>query len=125
MPSGLLRLSNALVILISLRRSYLNIELIEIFSFASRLHREHLSERFYSLSFNLGSRVLICHHLLVFFDQVEEGIILEDDHPDFFLYCTFCSVIAMILVSGNNFQDGQWRGDGSCNHCWGWASFLF
>jgi len=31
-------------------------------------------------------------------------------------------------ISGNNFQDGQWRGDGSYyfsryNHCWGWASW--
>jgi hypothetical protein len=31
-------------------------------------------------------------------------------------------------ISGNNFQNGQWRGDGSYyfsryNHCWGWASW--
>ena len=71
-----------------------------------------------------------------FFDHVEEGIILEDDcvpHPDFF---SFSSTLLqryrydtrIWCISGNNFQDGLWRGDGSYyfsryNHCWGWASW--
>jgi hypothetical protein len=71
-----------------------------------------------------------------FFDQVEEGIILEDDcvpHCDFFPYCTtllerYRHDTRVWCISGNNFQNGQWRGDGSYyfsryNHCWGWASW--
>jgi hypothetical protein len=71
-----------------------------------------------------------------FFDQVEEGIILEDDcvpHPDFFPYCTsllerYRNDARVWCISGNNFQNGQWRGNGSYyfsryNHCWGWASW--
>jgi hypothetical protein len=67
---------------------------------------------------------------------VEEGIILEDDcvpHPDFFHYCTtllerYRPDTRVWCISGNNFQNGQWRGDGSYyfsryNHCWGWASW--
>jgi len=32
------------------------------------------------------------------------------------------------VITGNNFQNGQWRGDGSYyfskyNHCWGWATW--
>ena len=71
-----------------------------------------------------------------FFEQVEEGIILEDDcvpHPDFFPYCTtllerYRHDTRVWCISGNNFQNGQWRGDGSYyfsryNHCWCWASW--
>ena len=92
-------------------------------------------ERFYS-DRNLGCRLGVSRAITWFFDQVEEGIILEDDcvpHPDFFLYCTtllerYRHDSRVWCVSGNNFQDGQWRGDGSYylsryNHCWGWASW--
>ncbi len=71
-----------------------------------------------------------------FFEHVTEGIILEDDcvpHPDFFPYCTtllerYRNDTRVWCISGNNFQRGQWRGDGSYyfsryNHCWGWASW--
>jgi hypothetical protein len=71
-----------------------------------------------------------------FFEHVEEGIILEDDcipHPDFFTYCAtllerYRGDKRVWCISGNNFQNGQWHGDGSYyfsryNHCWGWASW--
>ncbi len=71
-----------------------------------------------------------------FFSHVPEGIILEDDcvpHPDFFLFCTellerYRNDWRIWCISGNNFQDGQNRGDGSyyCSryaNCWGWASW--
>jgi hypothetical protein len=92
-------------------------------------------ERLYS-DVNQGCRVGVSRAISWFFDQVEEGIILEDDcvpHPDFFSYCStlldrYRDDTRVWCISGNNFQDGHWRGDGSYyfsryNHCWGWASW--
>ena len=92
-------------------------------------------ERLYS-DVNLGCRLGVSRAITWFFEQVEEGIILEDDcvpHPDFFPYCTtllerYRHDTRVWCISGNNFQSGQWRGDGSYyfsryNHCWGWASW--
>jgi hypothetical protein len=92
-------------------------------------------ERLYS-DVNQGCRVGVSRAISWFFDQVEEGIILEDDcvpHPDFFNYCTslldrYRDDTRVWCISGNNFQDGRWRGDGSYyfsrySHCWGWASW--
>lgn len=85
---------------------------------------------------NQGCRLGVSRAITWFFEQVEEGIILEDDcvpHPDFFPYCAelldrYRHDERVWCISGNNFQDGQWRGDGSYyfsryNHCWGWASW--
>jgi len=71
-----------------------------------------------------------------FFSQVPMGIIFEDDcipDPTFF---TFCAELLMkyqdderiMHISGNNFQNGQVRGDGSYyfshySHSWGWATW--
>ena len=92
-------------------------------------------ERFYS-DINQGCRLGVSRAITWFFEQVEEGIILEDDcvpHPDFFPYCQillerYRTDTRVWCISGNNFQNGQWRGDGSYyfsryNHCWGWASW--
>ena len=92
-------------------------------------------ERLYS-DVNQGCRLGVSRAISWFFEQVEEGIILEDDcvpHPDFFPYCNtllerYRHDTRMWCISGNNFQHGQWRGDGSYyfsryNHCWGWASW--
>lgn len=83
-----------------------------------------------------GCRLGVSRAITWFFERVEEGIILEDDcvpHPDFFTYCA--SLLARYrnddrvwCISGDNFQDGHWRGDGSYYfsrypHCWGWASW--
>jgi len=92
-------------------------------------------ERLYSPT-NQGCRLGVSRAISWFFEQVEEGIILEDDcvpHPDFFTYCAtllarYRHDTRVWCVSGNNFQNGQWRGSGSYyfsryNHCWGWASW--
>jgi hypothetical protein len=85
---------------------------------------------------NLGCRQRVSSGLDWAFEQVEEAIILEDDclpHPDFFHYCQellayYQEDERVWCISGNNFQDRQWRGDGSYyfsnyNHCWGWATW--
>jgi hypothetical protein len=92
-------------------------------------------ERLYS-DVNQGCRLGVSRAITWFFEQVSEGIILEDDcvpHPDFFPYCT--TLLARYrhdsrvwCISGSNFQNGHWRGDSSYyfsryNHCWGWASW--
>lgn len=92
-------------------------------------------DRLYS-DVNQGCRLGVSRAITWFFKQVEEGIILEDDcvpHPDFFLYCSellerYRNDTRVWCISGDNFQNGQWRGDGSYyfsryNHCWGWASW--
>jgi len=92
-------------------------------------------KRLYS-AVNQGCRYGVSRAISWFFEHVEEGIILEDDcvpHPDFFPYCTtllerYRHDTRVWCISGNNFQNGQWRGDGSYyfsryNHCWGWASW--
>jgi hypothetical protein len=85
---------------------------------------------------NLGCKMGVATGIDWFFEHEPEGIILEDDcvpHPDFFYYCTnllerYRDDMRVWCISGNNFQYGQWRGDGSYyfsryNHCWGWASW--
>jgi len=71
-----------------------------------------------------------------FFENVEEGIILEDDcipDPTFFSFCEellehYRSNKRVMHISGNNFQNGQTYGDGSYyfslySHSWGWATW--
>ncbi|MEP0870509.1 glycosyltransferase family 2 protein [Trichocoleus desertorum AS-A10] len=85
---------------------------------------------------NLGCCRRVASGLTWAFEQVEEAIILEDDclpHPDFFGFCQtllnyYRDDDRVWVISGNNFQNGQWRGDGSYyfskyNHCWGWATW--
>ena len=92
-------------------------------------------ERFYS-DVNQGCRLGVSRAITWFFQYVDEGIILEDDcvpHPSFFSYCTtmlerYRYDNRIWCISGSNFQNGLWRGDGSYyfsryNHCWGWASW--
>jgi len=85
---------------------------------------------------NLGCRDRVSSGITWAFEQVEEAIILEDDclpHPSFFGYCSnlldyYRPDERVMVISGDNFQDGHWRGDGSYyfsryNHCWGWATW--
>ncbi len=85
---------------------------------------------------NLGCGRAVSEAITWFFEHEEEGIILEDDclpHPDFFLFCQtllerYRHNERVWVITGNNFQRGQWRGEGSYyfsrfNHCWGWASW--
>jgi hypothetical protein len=85
---------------------------------------------------NLGCKYAVSGGISWFFENEEMGIILEDDcmpHPDFF---TFCESLLdryqydehVWVITGNNFQNGKWRGNSSYyfskyNHCWGWASW--
>lgn len=85
---------------------------------------------------NLGCGNAVSSAISWFFENVEEGIILEDDtlpDPSFF---TFCKILLekyrdnakIKMISGNNFQYGKWRGDGSYyfsaySHIWGWATW--
>lgn len=85
---------------------------------------------------NLGCGVAPAEAITWFFENVEEGIILEDDClPDPFFF-DFCSMLLeyyrkderIMHISGNNFQNGNVRGDASYyfsayNHNWGWATW--
>lgn len=85
---------------------------------------------------NLGCGHAVSGAINWFFQNVEEGIILEDDtlpDPSFFEFCKtllekYRHDDEIKLISGNNFQNGNWRGDGSYyfsayTHNWGWASW--
>lgn len=85
---------------------------------------------------NLGCKMAVSGAISWFFEQEEMGIILEDDclpTPDFFKFCEillkrFQGRQDIFTITGDNFQRGNWRGDGSYyfskyNHCWGWASW--
>ncbi len=85
---------------------------------------------------NLGCGKAISSAITWFFQQVEQGIILEDDcvpHPDFFHYCEemlnhYRDNETIKIISGDNFQDGQQRGSASYYfsaypNIWGWATW--
>ena len=85
---------------------------------------------------NLGCGHAVSGAITWFFDNVEEGIILEDDtlpDPSFFNFCKillekYRSDDKIKMIGGNNFQHGKWRGDGSYyfsaySHIWGWAAW--
>ncbi|MDB5120199.1 MAG: protein containing nucleotide-diphospho-sugar transferase domain [Sphingobacteriales bacterium] len=85
---------------------------------------------------NLGCGRAVSEAITWFFKNVEEGIILEDDCLPNESFFTFCSELLahyrdnnkIMHISGNNFQDGIWRGDGSYYysqfpHIWGWATW--
>lgn len=72
-----------------------------------------------------------------FFENVEQGVVLEDDcvpYYDFFPYCEelltrYKDDNRIGFIGGCNYQDGQKRGDGSYyfsmghHGTWGWASW--
>ena len=85
---------------------------------------------------NLGCGKAVSEAITWFFDQVEEGIILEDDClPDnsFFIFCTllldqYRNDNRVMHIGGSNFQFGIKRGDGDyyfsiISHVWGWATW--
>ncbi len=85
---------------------------------------------------NLGCRNNMAQTISWFFDQVEEGIILEEDclpDPNFFRYCEelleyYRNDQRIMHIGGVNFQFGIPRGKGSyyysqVPHIWGWASW--
>jgi hypothetical protein len=85
---------------------------------------------------NLGCGLAVSGAISWFFEHVEEGIILEDDTLPDLSFFSFCKELLakyrfhdrIKMISGNNFQKGKWRGDGSYyfsaySHIWGWATW--
>lgn len=86
---------------------------------------------------NLGCKRSVSEAINWFFENEEEGIILEDDilpHPDFFKYCEellerYRDTDSIGVISGHNHvYDSQiFNGDSygfvAVSHCWGWASW--
>lgn len=85
---------------------------------------------------NLGCKHAVAGAIRWFFEQVPEGIILEDDclpEPDFFRFCTEMlhrhrDDRQVAMIGGVNFQQGRQRGAASYyfskyTHIWGWASW--
>ena len=85
---------------------------------------------------NLGLKKNVSSGLDWVFSQVERAIVLEDDcvaHPDFFRFCDellecYAEDERVSVITGNNFQNGQRRGQASYyfskyNHCWCWATW--
>jgi hypothetical protein len=84
---------------------------------------------------NLGCKEAVSSAITWFFEQVEDGIILEDDClPDHSFFC-FCEELLeryredprIMMISGDNFQQEK-RGGGSYwfsrfVHIWGWATW--
>ena len=85
---------------------------------------------------NLGCKMAISSACDWFFENEEEGIILEDDclpDPSFFTFCEqmleyYKNEDNVMHIGGVNFQFGRKRGQGSYyfsrnSHVWGWASW--
>jgi len=85
---------------------------------------------------NVGCKAAVSSAVTWFFDNVEEGIILEDDtlpSPSFFPFCAellerYRHTQEILHISGDNFQMGRMRGFNSYyfsiyNHNWGWATW--
>jgi hypothetical protein len=85
---------------------------------------------------NLGCRKAVSSAISWFFENVEEGIILEDDCLPSLSFFNFCEILLekyrddprIMHISGSNFQKGTKRGDASyyfskLNHIWGWATW--
>ncbi len=85
---------------------------------------------------NLGCKIAVSNAITWFFENVKEGIILEDDclpTPTFFRFCQellYCyrHDQRIGMISGDNFQSGNYRNDDSYYfskyvHIWGWASW--
>jgi hypothetical protein len=87
---------------------------------------------------NLGCKYAVSGGITWFFEHEEQGIILEDDClpvQSFFWFCEsllerYASDERVAMVTGDNFQKGQYRGEAGAsyyfskyNHIWGWASW--
>ena len=85
---------------------------------------------------NLVCRRSVSSAITWFFENVEEGIILEDDCLPNYSFFSFCENLldryrdhqSIMMISGDNFQDGKKRGSASYyfsryTHIWGWATW--
>jgi len=87
-------------------------------------------------SANLGCRAAVSSAISWFFEEVEEGIVLEDDcvpHASFFPFAgellqRYRHDERVMMISGDNFQFGRQRTPYSYyfsrySHIWGWATW--
>ncbi|MEI7473452.1 MAG: nucleotide-diphospho-sugar transferase [bacterium] len=85
---------------------------------------------------NVGPRIAVSSAINWFFDNVEEGIVLEHDclpNASFFIFCRemlnhYRNDTRIMHISGNNFKNGKIYGDGSyyfsrIAHIWGFATW--
>lgn len=85
---------------------------------------------------NLGCGIAPYKAITWFFENVEAGIILEDDCVPSSSFFNFCDELLeyykdnsrIMQISGTNFQNGVVRGEGSYyfskySQCWGWATW--
>ena len=87
---------------------------------------------------NLGCKLAVSEAITWFFENVEEGIILEDDclpDPSFFKFCeemldTYKNDENIMHITGDNYQGGVHRGEQNSSyyfsiypHIWGWATW--
>ncbi|MEA2631935.1 MAG: hypothetical protein QOE66_2154 [Chloroflexota bacterium] len=85
---------------------------------------------------NLGCKRAVSSAIDWFFEQVPQGLILEDDcvpDPTFFVYATellarYRDDPRVVMVSGDNFISATWRPAASyyfsaLTHIWGWGSW--
>ena len=85
---------------------------------------------------NLGCGLAVSQAISWFFEQVEKGIILEDDCLPDLSFFTFCEILlekyknnqTIMHIGGTNSQFGIKRGDDSYYfskypHIWGWATW--
>ncbi len=104
-------------------------KIVEQVDWPCTVHKNYASE-------NLGLKGRVTTGLDDVFSKVERAIVLEDDcvtHPDFFSYCEclleqYAHDERVWVISGDNHQHGQQRGDASYYFskyadCWGWATW--
>ena len=86
---------------------------------------------------NLGLKRAVSQAIDWFFEQEDQGIILEEDclpHPSFFPYCgalldRYRHDVRVMQISGTNFQPERRTSGGQSyffsryNHVWGWATW--
>jgi len=85
---------------------------------------------------NLGCGKAVSSAISWFFENVEEGIILEDDCLPDLSFFNYCAVLLeryrdnrkVMHIGGTNLQFGRQRGEGSyyfslISHVWGWATW--
>lgn len=85
---------------------------------------------------NLGCKIAVSSAITWFFENEEQGIILEDDclpNDSFFSFCEemlnyYKDDERIMHIGGSNFQDGKIIGDGSyffsnVHYIWGWATW--
>ncbi|TAG07164.1 MAG: nucleotide-diphospho-sugar transferase [Cytophagia bacterium] len=85
---------------------------------------------------NLGCGVAVSEAITWFFENVEQGIILEDDTLPDLSFFTFCEELLnyykdderVMHIGGTSFQMGKIRGNASYyfskyTHIWGWATW--